>query len=122
MIVGIGLDLVELERIKKIYARHGIHFLRKILTPSEIGLLPANPTAWIAGRFAAKEACAKALGTGFSNGIGFQDMAILSGGFAPALTLYNHAASRAASMGATRVSLSITHERSMAAAVVILEA
>lgn len=121
MIVGIGLDLTELERIKKIYSRYGRHFLSKILTPSELERLPPNPVAWIAGRFAAKEACAKALGTGFNEGIGFHDMAILSGGQAPELTLYNLAASRAASMGATRALVSITHERSMAAAVVILE-
>lgn len=121
MIVGIGLDLVELERIRKIYSSHRGHFLRKILTPAEIALAPANMIPWLAGRFAAKEACVKALGTGFCGGIGFQDMAILSDGAAPVLRLYNLAASRAASMGASRMLVSITHERSMAAAVVILE-
>lgn len=122
MITGIGLDLVELARIEKAFRKFDSHFLRKILTPLEISLLPASPIPWIAGRFAAKEACAKAFGTGFSNGLTFMNIEALNNSAGkPELQLKGQAAVFAQSLKINKIFLSITHERSVAAAIVILE-
>ena len=73
MIIGIGTDIVVIERIEKNIARFGSAFLQKILTPAELAQMPVKnakrQAEWTAARFACKEACVKALGTGFSEGI-----------------------------------------------------
>lgn len=123
MILGLGLDLAEIGRIRESFARHGERFLRRILTPAEAAAMPqVNPEAYLAARFAAKEACAKALGTGFADGVTLHDMEVsrLASG-APQLALSGRAAEVAKALGATRLHLSITHGRDTAAAVVILE-
>ena len=124
MIVGLGIDMTELERIRKVHARFGRRFLEKFLGPGELAALPAEPpAALLAGRFAAKEAAAKALGTGFSGGVGPCQMEVAhtpAGG--PILVFHGAAAERAASLGTRAVHLSISHERSHAIAVVVLEA
>lgn len=76
---GIGIDIIEIERIKEGLARHGKPFLAKILTPKEqeYCFQQKDPHPRIAGRFAAKEAIVKALGTGFGQEIGFLDIEIL---------------------------------------------
>lgn len=123
MIVGLGLDVVELSRITRLLDRFGASFTRKILTPAECAGLPLHPAAYVAARFAAKEAAVKALGTGFSQGIGLQHIEVqkLPSG-QPTLLLSGPAAAFCAALGATRVHLSLTHGRDTAAAVVILEA
>ncbi len=75
---GIGVDIVSVERIEKALARHADSFVKKILTPGEIDEYNAikYKAAFVAKRFAAKEAVLKALGTGMSNGISFKDIAI----------------------------------------------
>ena len=122
MIRGLGIDLVELERIEDALARFGDRFLERILTPAERAALPPIRLARTAGLFAAKEAAAKALGTGFAQGVTFHTLEILSDAAGrPALTLTGPAHARAAALGATSWHLSITHSRAAAAAVVILE-
>ena len=80
MIVGIGTDLVDIRRIERTIARHGDRFLDRIFTATERRLAErrANPAATYAKRFAAKEACAKALGTGFRDGVFFRDLGVVN--------------------------------------------
>ncbi|HJD97210.1 holo-[acyl-carrier-protein] synthase [Mailhella massiliensis] len=125
MIQGTGFDLTALPRIQNLLETYGERFLSRLLTPRERAALPAAPaarTAFVAGRFAAKEAAVKALGTGFAHGIGMQEVEILtlpSG--KPELRLYGAALARAESMGVRTAHISLSHERDMAGAVVILE-
>lgn len=122
MIIGLGLDVVELPRIKRALERHGHAFAERILHPDELAVLPADPVPYLAARFAAKEAAVKALGTGFSQGIGYKDVYVrkLEGG-RPELALAGAALERFRAMGAARAHLSLTHGREIASAVVILE-
>jgi holo-[acyl-carrier protein] synthase len=123
MIVGLGADLVEIPRIERIYGRFGHRFLEKVFTREELGALSAGSAATLAGCFAAKEAAVKALGTGFSQGIGPRQIEISRDRRgAPRITLLGKADERARALGVTRVLLSISHERSMSLAVVVLEA
>lgn len=122
MIRGLGIDLAELDRIEAALARFGDRFLARILTPAERAALPAHPLARVAGLFAAKEAAAKALGTGFAQGVTFQTLEILSDAAGrPTLTLTGSALTRATTLGASSWHVSITHSRAAAAAVVVLE-
>lgn len=123
MIRGIGLDLVELDRIRDSLDRFGERFLARILTPAERAALPeGNAVPHVAGRFAAKEAAVKALGTGFSGGIGFHSVEISSlPSGQPQLRLVGKALEQAQSLGASAAHVSLTHGRDTAAAVVVLE-
>ncbi len=122
-ILGIGLDVVNLERIGRIHARHGGAFVRRISRPGEAK--PYQRQALIehlGGLFAAKEAMFKALGTGWGQGVGFRQVEIVyaeSG--APGYRLHGAAAERGLALGVASMHLSITHERAFAAAVAILE-
>lgn len=123
MIRGIGLDLVELSRIRDSLERFGERFLARILTPAERAALPqGDAVPHVAGLFAAKEAAVKALGTGFSKGIGFHSVELgsLPSG-QPQLRLLDKALEQAQSLGASTVHVSLTHGRDTAAAVVVLE-
>jgi len=122
MIVGLGLDVVELDRIAKSLERHGDRFLHRILTDAERASLPQNPVPYLSARFAAKEAGVKALGTGFSHGITLHDLEIFSlDSGKPELRFLNAAHSRSLELGVTDIHISITHGRDIASAVVILE-
>lgn len=127
MIVGLGLDVCELDRIEAALARHGERFLDKVLTPFEREGLPDRHaglrTAYVAARFAAKEAAAKALGTGFRQGVTFQCAEIrpLPSG-APLLALRGKGLEIAEQLGVVSAHVSLTHGRDVAAAVVVLEA
>ncbi len=122
-ILGIGLDVINLERIGHIHRRHGAAFARRICRPGEVK--PYQGQALIehlGGLFAAKEAMFKALGTGWGQGIGFRQVEIAhheSG--APRYRLHGAAAERGLALGVASMHLSITHERAFAAAVAILE-
>ena len=123
MIIGIGTDITELSRIKASYERFGDHFLQKILTPEERKLVPQSPIAYIAGRFAAKEAAVKALGTGFSQGLGLLHVEVLRGPAGqPQLHLHGPALARAEALGMRAAHISISHDRNAAVAFVVLEA
>jgi len=122
MILGLGLDIVEIDRISHSYAKFKDRLVHKILTPKEIENLPQNPISYLASRFAAKEAGVKALGTGFAQGITFQHLEIKSSKSGqPHLYFIGPAYKKALSLGCKKVHLSITHSRNTAAAVVILE-
>ncbi|GMV81141.1 MAG: holo-[acyl-carrier-protein] synthase [Planctomycetota bacterium] len=124
MIVGLGLDIVELDRIRAIYQRHPERFPRRILTEAEAAyvLRHKDPTERLAGRWAAKEAALKALGTGLAAGIRWRDVEILPDARGkPCLHLHAKARDRAAELGATQGHVTITHGRDIAVAQVILE-
>ena len=80
MIVGIGNDIIDITRIERVLDRFGERFLKRIFTPAERARAErrANPAATYAKRFAAKEACAKALGTGIRRGVFWRDMGVTS--------------------------------------------
>ena len=123
MIIGIGTDITELARIKASYNKFGERFLQKILTPHELQLMPGSPIAYISGRFAAKEAAVKALGTGFSEGIGPLHIEVLRGPAGqPKLHWHGPALARAEALGMRAAHISISHDRNAAVAVVVLEA
>ena len=122
MIVGMGIDIVELARIEKSLGRFGLRFAEKILGPEELAGMPDHPLNYVAGRFAAKEAAVKALGTGFSNGLGLLDVEVLRGPAGqPLLYLHGPARQRAEALGMRAAHVSISHDRSAAVAVVVLE-
>lgn len=125
MIVGLGTDLVEIARIEQSIARYGQRFLERIFTPAEIAYCQSKKAFGesFAARFAAKEAGAKALGTGISFGVSWHEFEVrreLSG--KPSLYLSGRASSLALSLGVTRTAISLTHTRTQAMAVVVLEA
>lgn len=123
-ILGLGLDLVEVERLGAALARHGARFEARLCRPGEIRPLVGRArVAHVAGLFAAKEAVMKALGTGWSSGVGFRQIEIVhTTAGAPEVRLHDEAALCAARLGVTSVRLSITHDGGMAAAVALLEA
>lgn len=122
MIVGLGTDITDLRRLERILARFDHRFLRRILSPEELASCASFAASHIGGRFAAKEACAKALGTGFRDGIGPAQIGVLTAASGrPALRLSGAALARARKIGAGRWHVSISHEREYAIAVVILE-
>lgn len=124
MILGLGSDLAEVSRIRASRERFGNRFLQRVYTQAEIdySLAKANADERLAGRFAAKEAGMKALGTGLSGGITWKDLAVgreESG--KPTLHLSGAAKQRADAMGVARIHLTITHTGELAMAVVVLE-
>ena len=124
MIVGLGVDIAEVERVKTAIERHGETFLRRVYTERERQYCERfkNKFERYAGRFAAKEATMKALGTGWSRGVRWVDLEVVrqSGG-RPTIALYGEAAKVAGALGVERVTLSITHTASQALAQVIFE-
>ncbi len=123
MIIGLGIDITELDRIESSLEKFGEHFLQTFLTDEEIKFVPEkNAVPHLAARFAAKEAAVKALGTGFAHDITFKSVEIFnlaSGG--PFLTFNGKGLEKADEMGVKNIMISITHGRDTAAAVVILE-
>jgi len=113
-----GVDLIELERIEGIIRRYGSRFLERVFTPRELAEVGEN-TASLAVRFAAKEAVAKALGTGIGD-VGWQEIEVLRGpARQPNLSLSGRAASLAVELGLVTWSLSLTHNQSQAIALVV---
>ena len=124
MIVGTGVDLAEVHRIKASIERYGAKFIDRIYTPLEIAYVErkANRFERYAARFAAKEAGMKALGTGWRRGVRWQDFEVVnlpSG--RPTLRLHGAAQTIAAEIGVTAISLSLTHTSETAMAHVIFE-
>lgn len=123
MIVGIGIDMVDISRIRAAHARFGRRFFERILTSAELRELHGDGILYAAGRFAAKEAAVKALRTGFASGIGprqIETLRLPSG--APGLRLLGPAQRLAQGLGVRAAHLSISHERAVAVALVVLEA
>ena len=118
-IVGHGIDLIECDRIAKVMENHGRRFLDRVLTPAEQKRAKAfkDPIPFIAGRWAAKEAVLKMIGTGWRGQIAWTDMEILPDELGqPLVTLTGETARIAAEKGIKRVLLSITHTEHNAAA------
>lgn len=118
-IVGHGLDLVECARVAKVFQNHGVRFLDRVLTPAEQERAKQykDPIPFIAGRFAAKEAILKMIGTGWRGGIAWTDMEVLPDSLGrPVVTLTGETARLAEMLGIQRVLLSITHTELQAAA------
>jgi holo-[acyl-carrier protein] synthase len=124
MVVGIGTDIVEVGRITSVLGRRGDRFRARVFTPEEQRYCEAraDPGQHYAARFAAKEACMKALGTGWRGGVRWRDMEIVNRPSGqPELRLSGAAAERAASLGCERFHLTLAHDGGQALAVVILE-
>jgi holo-[acyl-carrier protein] synthase len=124
MIVGTGIDIAEVPRIRQSIARFGDRFLHRIYTAGEIRYCDSkvNRAERYAARFAAKEAAMKALGTGWSHGVRWQDCEVtrLPGG-RPTMTFHEKAGEIAARLGVKHAALSLSHTAEQAIAQVILE-
>ena len=124
MILGIGIDIIEVARIEASYERFGERFLNRILHPNEINycLSHKSPGPFLAARFAAKEAISKAFGTGIGAQLGWQDMEVgrkESG--EPFVILHEAGQKLMQSRGARVVLISLSHTQAHASAVAILE-
>ena len=124
MVLGLGTDLIETKRVQESIDRFGERFLERVFTEGEIAYCRRKKNAGesFAARFAAKEAGAKALGTGISRGVNWKELEVrreVSG--KPTLHLSGRAAELAEAMGVRRLQLSLTHSRELAMAVVVAE-
>jgi holo-[acyl-carrier protein] synthase len=124
MIVGTGVDIAEVDRIRESIERFGERFLRRVFTEGEIEYCEKKAGRFesYAARFAAKEAGMKALGTGWNHGVRWRDIEVVRPkGQRPTIQFHGQAASFAQKLGAKNIALSITHTREQALAHVILE-
>jgi holo-[acyl-carrier protein] synthase len=124
MILGIGIDIIEVARIQASHKRFGERFLNRVLHPAEIAycLTNKNPAPFIAARFAAKEAISKAFGTGIGAALGWHDMEICrkeSG--EPFVILHGKGEKLFAARGAKQLLVSLSHTKDYAAATAVLE-
>ena len=124
MILGTGVDIIEVARIQASYERFGERFLQRILRPDEISycITHKNPAPFLAARFAAKEAISKAFGTGIGVELGWQDMEVRkkeSG--EPYVLLHEKGATLFRERGAQHIHLTISHTVQYAVAMAILE-
>ena len=124
MILGIGIDIIEVARVKASHERFGERFLNRLLLADEIAycLSHKNPAPFIAARFAAKEAISKAFGTGIGAQLGWQDMEIrrkVSG--EPFVVLHGKGEKLFKSRRAKRLLISLSHTANYAAATAVLE-
>lgn len=122
MIFGIGCDITDIARIERALDRFGDHFLQRILSKREQAGLHGPTASYVAGRFAAKEATAKAFGTGFRNGLWMTQIEILNNDLgAPCVHLCEAARAFAEHHNIGHCFLSISHEQRFAVAYVVLE-
>ena len=124
MLIGTGIDLIEIERIAQSIERYGDRFLQRVYSPGEIAycLRKRKSAESFAARFAAKEAAAKALGTGISRGVNWQELRVeRRPGERPTLALLGRAQALATELGVKSISLSLTHTGTLAMASVQME-
>ena len=121
-IIGLGLDATDIDRVADVIERHGERFLRRIFTDVEVAYCTRRrvPAIHFAGRFAAKEAAMKALGTGHSHGVLWRDVEVVRGGGPPRLQFHGGAARRFAAIGGHSSLLTITHSDDLAMAQVLI--
>ena len=122
-VVGVGIDQIEVSRIRDSVDKHGDHFLKKIFSENEQSYCKdkADPAPYLAARFAAKEAVAKAFGTGFGKEFGWLDSEIIHGDAGePILSFTPRATELLKSKGAEKALISLTHLEAVASAIVIL--
>ena len=115
MILRTGVDLIEIDRVEEVVRRHGDRYLQRIYTPAELAQSHGQPQ-YLAGRFAAKEAVAKALGTGIGE-VGWQEIEVLGDEqHAPTLSLTGAARKRSDDLGLKEWSVTISHSMTQAVA------
>src|SRR5436309_7543349 len=121
-IIGLGVDATDIVRISERIDRYGERFLHRIFTEDEVAYAMGRrvPAIHLAGRFAAKEAAMKALGTGHSQGVLWRDVEVVRRGGPPQLQLHGGAARRFAALGGRSSLLSITHSDDLALAEVLI--
>ena len=122
-VVGVGIDQIEVSRIRDSLEKHGDHFLKKIFSENEQSYCEdkSDPAPCLAARFAAKEAVAKAFGTGFGKEFGWLDSEIIHGDAGePILSFNPRATELLKSKGAEKALVSLTHLEAVASAIVIL--
>ena len=121
-IIGLGLDATDIERIAATIERYGERFVHRIFTDGEVAYCIRRrvPAIHFAGRFAAKEAAMKALGTGHSQGVLWRDIEVVRHGGPPQLQLHGGAARRFAEMNGRSSLLTITHSDDLAMAQVLI--
>ena len=124
MIVGIGVDLVHAQRVRELIDRYGDRFLQKIFLPNEIRYCLRGRTNHLsfAAHIAAKEACAKALGTGWRQGVHWKSFEIMheSSG-KPTIAMHGRAREIADELGVARVAISLSHDDAYAIAQAVME-
>ncbi len=125
MILGTGIDIVELARIEQVLKKHGERFLERVYTPVERENCVREGQVLLerlAGKFAAKEALLKALGTGLSSGVSWHDVEIVSDtAGAPQAKFYGSAAGLADKLGVRVAHVSVSHSRTCAVALAVIE-
>jgi holo-[acyl-carrier protein] synthase len=121
-ILGLGLDATDIDRIADTIERYGERFLRRVFTEGEVAYCTRRkvPAIHFAGRFAAKEAAMKALGTGHSQGVLWRDVEVIRRGGPPQLELHGGAGRRFAAMGGLSSLVTITHSDALALAQVVI--
>lgn len=121
---GIGIDVVQVERLMRALERFGDRMERRLFTEAELAYCRSHkdPLPHLAARFAAKEALFKAIGTGLSGGIGWRQAEVVQpGGRQPTLALHDQALERFRALGATDAHVSLTHDGGLAIACVVIE-
>ncbi len=121
-IIGLGLDITEVDRIADAVNRYGDRFLRRIFTDDEVAYCTRRrlPAVHLAGRFAAKEAAMKALGTGHSRGVLWRDVEVVRHGGPPRVQFHGGAGRRFLEIGGASSLLTITHSDTVALAEVLI--
>jgi len=123
-IVSLGMDLAQIARFEAAYGRHGERLLERVFTAAERAYCDQRKSRMTnyTGRFAVKEAVMKVLGTGWAQGVGWQQIEVLrERGQAPTVALHGAAARIAAAKGIARIHITITHDAGIAAAVAVAE-
>lgn len=124
MIVGLGIDVAEIDRLRQAIQRRGDRLVRRVFTPGEIAYCNSHKNIYerFAGRFAIKEATMKALGTGWRRGVRWQDIEVVNqSGGKPELRLAGVAQQIAGQLGVKNISISITHSGNLAIGQIIFE-
>ncbi|MBI2192298.1 MAG: holo-ACP synthase [Planctomycetes bacterium] len=124
MIIGCGIDIIELQRMKDMIEQYGARFLTKVFSDSEISYCLDRKKSWqhFAGRFAVKEAVLKCLGTGIQSGITWKDVEVLSERMgSPKAVLRGGAERRARELGVKHIHISISHSDTHAVAQAVAE-
>src|SRR5689334_24309573 len=121
-IIGLGFDATDIPRVRDVLQRYGQRFLERVFTDAEIEYCTRrrDPVPSLAGRFAAKEAAMKALGTGHARGVLWRDIEVVRHGGPPQLRLTGGALRRFEALNARRTLLTITHADTLAMAQVLL--
>jgi len=123
MIIGVGVDIIDISRVRSVLDRHRVRFMKRVFTLAEIEYCSkqSDPSPCLAARFAAKEAALKALGCGLSKGIRFKDVEVDRSFLPPGIRLYGNAKEIASLKGVSDIHLSLSHERDHAIAIVVME-